>query len=233
MTVAHGWDAATQTSWCLTAVTLQQRGSKRLVKTERVEEIYRTIAPVYDLLCGPLLQPGRKLAMVRLAPRAGERILEIGVGTGFALRTYPARCHVVGVDLSARMIARADTRRRRDCLAHVRLCRMDGAALAFADGSFDAVYAPYVINVVPNPVAVAREMLRVCRPGGRLVFLNHFDHQRRDTLPDRFVGIAAATLTGVNWRLSFSDLVRDSRLDVVSVDAVNLGNVSSVVLCRT
>jgi phosphatidylethanolamine/phosphatidyl-N-methylethanolamine N-methyltransferase len=46
--------------------------------------------------------------------------------------------------------------------------------MAFADGSFDVVYAPYVISVVPDPVKVAREMYRVCRPGGRVVILNHF-----------------------------------------------------------
>ena len=51
---------------------------------------------------------------------------------------------------------------------------MDAADLKFADDSFDIVYAPYLISVVPDPVAVAREMRRVCRPGGRIVILNHF-----------------------------------------------------------
>ena len=51
---------------------------------------------------------------------------------------------------------------------------MDAARLDFPDNSFDLVYAPYVINVVPDPVAVATEMHRVCRPGGCFVILNHF-----------------------------------------------------------
>jgi phosphatidylethanolamine/phosphatidyl-N-methylethanolamine N-methyltransferase len=51
---------------------------------------------------------------------------------------------------------------------------MDAARLGFSDAQFDAVYAPYLINVVPDPVRVAQEMLRVCRPGGRIVLLNHF-----------------------------------------------------------
>ena len=51
---------------------------------------------------------------------------------------------------------------------------MDAADLKFADNSFDIVYAPYLISVVPDPVAVAREMRRVCRPGGRIMILNHF-----------------------------------------------------------
>ena len=46
--------------------------------------------------------------------------------------------------------------------------------LKFADDTFDIVYAPYLISVVPDPVKVASEMRRVCRPGGRIIFLNHF-----------------------------------------------------------
>ena len=59
-------------------------------------------------------------------------------------------------------------------MANVRLMEMDAAALSFEDDSFDVVYAPYVMSVVPDPVQVVREMRRVCRPGGRILILNHF-----------------------------------------------------------
>src|SRR5262245_27312193 len=118
---------------------------------------YQQLAPAYDAIYGLLLQPGRQLAMRRLAPRRGQRVLEIGAGTGVALHKYPNGCEVVAIDLSASMLARASARVRRRKVEHVRLCRMDAEALAFADGSFDAVYAPYVLNVVPNPVRVAHE----------------------------------------------------------------------------
>src|SRR5262249_46825467 len=140
-----------------------------------VETVYQRLAPIYDLIYGAMLQPGRRRAMARLAPRAGESILEIGVGTGFGLMADPAGCRVVAIDLSAPMIERAAARVKRRTIAHLSLCRMDAARLAFPDAHFDAVYAPYVINVVSEPVQAAREMLRVCRPGGRLVLLNHFD----------------------------------------------------------
>lgn len=196
-------------------------------------ELYQWLAPVYDIIYGALLQPGRELAMTRLAPRAGQRILEIGVGTGFALSHYHGRCSVVAIDLSASMIARAHVRLRRHCLEHVALCRMDAGALAFADQSFDAVYAPYVLNVVPDPVGVAREMLRVCRPGGRLVILNHFDHPDEvDSGLSRIVGRVAARLSGVNWQFGFVDFIRDSGLEPDSIEAANLAGVSSVVVCR-
>ncbi|HUR19197.1 MAG TPA: methyltransferase domain-containing protein, partial [Vicinamibacterales bacterium] len=49
----------------------------------------------------------------------------------------------------------------------------------FPDDTFDVVYAPYLISVVPDPVSVLREMQRVCRPGGRLLILNHFRSPHR------------------------------------------------------
>ena len=51
--------------------------------------------------------------------------------------------------------------------------------MTFADDSFDIVYAPYLISVVPDPVAVTREMRRVCKPGGRIIILNHFRSRNR------------------------------------------------------
>ena len=72
------------------------------------------------------------------------------------------------------MLAKAQKRIDEKGLTNCDVIEMDATKLTFADNSFDVVYAPYVISVVPDPVAVAREMYRVCRPGGRVVILNHF-----------------------------------------------------------
>jgi phosphatidylethanolamine/phosphatidyl-N-methylethanolamine N-methyltransferase len=199
----------------------------------RVEATYERLAPVYDVIYGPLLQHGRRRGLWRLAPRPGESILELGVGTGLSALQYPPGCRVVAIDVSAPMLERARTRLRKHQIDHVRLCRMNAERLAFGDASFDAVYAPYVMNVVPDPVAVAREMLRVCRRQGRLVFLNHFDRASA-TLPmlDRFLGRVASGLSGARWHLDLSDLLDQSGLEAVSVDRVNIPPVSSVVVCR-
>jgi phosphatidylethanolamine/phosphatidyl-N-methylethanolamine N-methyltransferase len=195
--------------------------------------LYQALAPLYDVVYGALLQPGRRRALARLAPRAGERILEVGVGTGVALRDYPADSRVVAIDLSAAMLARARARQQRHRLDHVRLCRMDGEALAFADGCFDAVYAPYIVNVVADPVRLTREILRVCRPGGRLVFLNHFDRlDGTSRSSSRLIGTLAHLLTGVNWNLGLPEFLRDTGLEPVSIELVNAARVSSVVTCR-
>lgn len=143
------------------------------VENAFVERVYGKISSVYDLAFGPVLQPGRRRAMEVMSPAPGTRVLEVGVGTGLNLALYPEGCQVTGIDFSLQMLERAEDRVGRKGL-HIRLFQMDAADLRFADGTFDIVYAPYVISVVPDPVKVLQEMRRVCRPGGRLIILNHF-----------------------------------------------------------
>jgi phosphatidylethanolamine/phosphatidyl-N-methylethanolamine N-methyltransferase len=110
---------------------------------------------------------------------------------------------------------------------------MDAATLAFPSGRFDAVYAPYVLNAVPDPVAVGVEMLRVCRPGGRIVLVNHFDRRAEEANPlDRLAGELAARLSKINWHLELESFLASTGMTALSVDRVNVGRVSSVVVCR-
>jgi phosphatidylethanolamine/phosphatidyl-N-methylethanolamine N-methyltransferase len=197
-----------------------------------VDAVYKRLAPIYDVVYGALLYHGRRSAIARLEPRPGESILEIGVGTGLSALHYPPTCRVAAIDLSAPMLMRAQTRLVRRGCRHVRLCRMDAAWLAFPDGHFDAVYAPYVLNVVPDPIAVVKEMRRVCRPGGRLVLLNHFDHSSRRPLWMRVAGRLAVSISGVDWHLDLGRLLTATNLAAVSIEPVNLPPVSSVVVCR-
>ncbi len=144
------------------------------VETDFVEKVYQGIASVYDYTYGPTLHPGRLEAIEKMAVRPGTHVLEVGVGTGINLGLYPRNCRVTGIDLSSKMLAKAQGRIDEKGLHHCDLAEMDATQLKFADNSFDVVYAPYVISVVPEPVKVAREMYRVCRPGGRVIILNHF-----------------------------------------------------------
>jgi len=144
------------------------------VENDFVEAVYDKLAKVYDVTFGPTLHPGRLRAIERMDIQSGERVLEVGVGTGINLSLYPKNCSVVGIDFSGRMLEIARERAARKDVRNVRLLQMDAADLKFADDSFDIVYAPYVISVVPDPVKVAHEMRRVCRPGGRIIVLNHF-----------------------------------------------------------
>jgi phosphatidylethanolamine/phosphatidyl-N-methylethanolamine N-methyltransferase len=197
-----------------------------------VEDVYQRLAPVYDLIYGVTLAPGRRHAMARLAPAAGESILEIGVGTGLGSTHYPAGCRVVAIDLSGHMLEKARARLLRRRVEQVTLCRMDAAHLAFASAQFDAVYAPYVLNVVPDPAAVAREMARVCRPDGRIVLLNHFDDGRGTSR--WFTRLVARLISqiGINWHFELGSFLEHSGLTPASVERVNVPRVSSVVVCH-
>lgn len=148
--------------------------SVTVVENDFVEGVYDKLAKVYDLIFGPTLHPGRLQAIQRMDIQSGERVLEVGVGTGINLSLYPKNCSVVGIDFSGSMLEIARERAARKDIQNMRLLQMDAADLKFADDSFDIVYAPYLISVVPDPVKVAQEMRRVCRPGGRIIFLNHF-----------------------------------------------------------
>src|ERR1043166_3692448 len=144
------------------------------VENDFVARVYENIAWFYDLTFGPVLHPGRVDAIERMGIKPGDRVLEVGVGTGINAALYPSDCSVTGIDLSSSMLEKARDRIARTGVRNVRLLQMGAATLKFTDDTFDIVYAPYVISVVPDPVAVASEMRRVCRPGGRIVFLNHF-----------------------------------------------------------
>jgi phosphatidylethanolamine/phosphatidyl-N-methylethanolamine N-methyltransferase len=138
-----------------------------------VEKAYARWAPVYDLVFDNVMAAGRRAA-VAAASRAGTEILDVGVGTGLELPYFERRARVIGVDLSEPMLRKAQERAAQRRLVQVRgLCVMDAARLAFADGAFDAVIAPYVITTVPQPEATLDEFVRVVRPGGEVVLVNH------------------------------------------------------------
>ncbi len=138
-----------------------------------IERAYARWAPIYDLVFDKVMAPGRKAA-VAAARRAGPRILDVGVGTGLELPYFDKDSEVVGVDLSEPMLRKAQEKVRRRGLTQVRgLCVMDALRLAVPDASFDAAIAPYVITVVPDPHATLTELLRVVRPGGEVVLVNH------------------------------------------------------------
>jgi phosphatidylethanolamine/phosphatidyl-N-methylethanolamine N-methyltransferase len=150
-----------------------------VVNRESIERVYSTYARIYDHVFGRVFQEGREAAMAQLAPHEGERILEVGVGTGLLLPLYPRHCDIVGIDLSDRMLDEARKRANTLRLDNIVLHHMDASNMAFEDNSFDTVVAAYVITAVPDHRAVMREMIRVCRPDGRIVLLNHFTNGNR------------------------------------------------------
>lgn len=124
-------------------------------------EFHQRFAPVVEgVLARADLQPG-------------ERVLDLGTGTGAvaeqAARAVGPRGEVVGVDISAAMLALARRRAEESGLGHLRYAEGRGEALPAADGAFDVLLASLSLMYVIDRAAAAREMARVLRPGGRLV----------------------------------------------------------------
>ena len=89
------------------------------MQLDTVKAAYRRYAGFYDALFGPVLQPGRKAVIEALKCQPGERVLEVGVGTGLSLDLYPADVRVTGIDVSREMLDKARRRVAKRRLAHV------------------------------------------------------------------------------------------------------------------
>jgi phosphatidylethanolamine/phosphatidyl-N-methylethanolamine N-methyltransferase len=143
--------------------------------TDAVRVAYRRWASVYDTTFGAISGPGRRRTVALVNRLPGKDILEVGVGTGLALPLYESGKRVTGIDLSAEMLDRARERVRRQDLRHVRgLHEMDAEAMRFETGTFDIAAAMFVASVVPDPRRLVAELKRVVRPGGHILFVNHF-----------------------------------------------------------
>ena len=201
------------------------------VESDFVERVYERLASVYDLTFGPTLHPGRLHARERMVIASGDRILEVGVGTGINASLYPSHCHVTGIDLSTSMLDKARERVARQGLRNIRLLEMDAAALTFADNSFDIVYAPYLVSVVPDPVHVVKEMRRVCRPGGRIIILNHF-RSANPVLSRIERAISPLTVhIGFKADLDLPGFLAQADLQPISIEKVNFPRIWSLVTC--
>ena len=179
--------------------------SATAVENDFVEAVYDKLAKVYDLFFGPTLHPGRLKAIQRMNIQAHERVLEVGVGTG--------------INLS------------RKELQNIRLLQMDAADLKVADNAFDIVYAPDLISVVPDPLQVAREMRRVCRPGGRIIFLNHF--LSPNPLLSRTERLISPFTIHIGFKadLDLPAFLAQADLQPVSIEKVNIPRIWSLVTC--
>jgi phosphatidylethanolamine/phosphatidyl-N-methylethanolamine N-methyltransferase len=196
-----------------------------------IERAYAILSPVYDFLFDKVFYPGRVAAIKLLEAKPGDRILEVGVGTGLNLPLYPRDCDVTGVDISEGMLRKAEERVRTLGMGRAKLMVMDGSRLEFADNSFDRVIATYVISAVPDPVKTLLEMRRVCKPSGHLVILNHFKSE--NPIIGMFEKILAPVCTkiGFNTELKLMPLLERVALSPEQMHRVNLMNGWRLVRC--
>ena len=150
------------------------------MQIEAVKTAYRRYARIYDAVFGPVLQPGRRALLEALKLKPGDRVLEVGVGTGLSLPLYPASVRITGIDVSREMLEKARERVARRRLENVEaLLEMDAEEMTLPSASFDKVVAMYVVSVVARPARLLQELHRVCRPDGEIFIVNHVKSDNR------------------------------------------------------
>lgn len=191
------------------------------MQIEAVKTAYRRYARIYDVIFGAVLQPGRKAVLDALKLTPGDRVLEVGVGTGISLPLYPRDVRITGIDVSREMLEKARARVTRGRLDNVEeLLEMDAEQMTFPDASFDKVVAMYVVSVVPRPEKLLEELHRVCKPDGEIFVVNHFQSE------NRVMGALERALGSVSSQIGFDPQVDLRRL----VPGTQDGDVSRVSL---
>ena len=166
-----------------------------------VAKAYGRWAPIYDMVFGKVFDEGRRSTIAE-ADRIGGRVLDVGIGTGLSLLDYARTTKICGIDISEPMLRRAHERVRKHNLDNVEtLAVMDAKHLAFPDNHFDAVVAQYVITAVPDPEATLDDFIRVLKPGGELILVNHIG---AESGPRKIFELAFAPLARrLGWRPEF------------------------------
>lgn len=202
------------------------------VTERRTIRVYDLWSRLYDRTFGMVVQKRQRHAMAQLPLKPGDRVLDLGVGTGMTMSWYPRHVKVVGMDLSAGMLTLAAARHQAMKLDHCLLVQADAAEPPFAEQSFDHVLISHTIGVVSDPMRVLRWAAALVRPEGRVVILNHFKSPRP---------LVAAVENAINpfcmrigWRsnLSLERLLRATDLDLEYCVQVHLADLWKIVVLR-
>lgn len=186
-----------------------------LMQEASTRKIYDIQSSFYDASFGRLVRKRVAKAIGHMNIQSADTVLDLGIGTGQSLNSYPGdRGRIVGVDLSAGMLAEARKKIAGRRMHNASVFQADAMRLPFADDTFDHVFISHVISVVSDPFKLVVEAQRVAKPGARIIILNHFQST------NRFIAMVEKWLcplcTKLGWRsdLPLQDLVRRTGLEV-------------------
>ncbi|MGH7820064.1 MAG: class I SAM-dependent methyltransferase [Candidatus Binatia bacterium] len=195
-------------------------------------KIYYEFSHLYDRIFTRFFFPRIASTLRSLNIQPGAKVLEVGVGTGLSLSAYPEHAAVTGIDLAPEMLEQAQRKVAREGWRHIRLCQMNALNLEFGAAEFDYVTAFHVVSVIPDHAALMKELVRVCKPGGTIVIINHFRSPRRwlAKLVDKLDPVTRR----LGWRttLQCADLFRDMPLRIERRFKTSRSSLFTVVIAR-
>ena len=181
----------------------QRRFSSPDSKRQYVRELFATIADRYDLitvlLSGGLDRRWKSKLVAAIDWPGHPRVLDLACGTGDIAFAAAARGgHVVGLDITHRMLQLASSKPQG--LRRVHFTTGDMMALPFPDASFDVITTGYGLRNVPDLAGALREMVRVLRPGGRMLSLD-FDRPASPAVRAVYLAYLMAVGSTLGWVL--------------------------------
>ena len=194
-------------------------------------KLYGEFAPLYDKIFGKIFYDRLEYVIEDLEIPPGAKVLEVGAGTGTSFPAYPTHCEITGVDLAPDMLARARRKIQENGWTHLKVMEMNALDLQFPDDTFDYVMAFHVVTVVPDPVRMIAEAKRVCKPGGKIVIVNHF------TSDNRLLGSLTQALDPITrwlgWRtdLKLKPFIEATELKIEKRYKLNKASLYTVLLC--
>lgn len=198
---------------------------------DSVIKIYDRWGKIYDIIFKHIFSEGRDVGSRMLEVKPGENLLEVGVGTGLSLPLYPRHCRITGIDISPKMLEKASEKVTEHGLTNIQLEVMDAQNMSFPDNSFDCVTACYVVSAAPDPLKVVSEIRRVCKPGGRIVFINHF--KSHNPILAAFETMVNGVCKKFGWEatLDLDALLEASNMTLLATEKVNMFDYWRAVLC--
>lgn len=198
---------------------------------DSVIKIYDRWGKIYDIIFKHIFSEGRDVGSRMLEVKPGENLLEVGVGTGLSLPLYPRHCRITGIDISPKMLEKASEKVTEHGLTNIQLEVMDAQNMSFPDNSFDCVTACYVVSAAPDPLKVVSEIRRVCKPGGRIVFINHF--KSHNPILAAFETMVNGVCKKFGWEatLDLDALLEASHMTLLATEKVNMFDYWRAVLC--
>jgi phosphatidylethanolamine/phosphatidyl-N-methylethanolamine N-methyltransferase len=172
-------------------------------RSETIARLYKRMAATYDVVFGGILQNGRVKLAQALALQPGQRVVELGIGSGLMLPLYPRDAAVVGVDLSQEMLDIARTRAKELQMPHVELRLANAETTGLPSEQADHVLLTYIYTVTPNPAGLLAEAFRLCKPGGQVWIVGYFSDQGPWRVLSPLV-MPVAKVVGFQWQFPYA-----------------------------